>query len=130
MRTRTLQPPHSPLESLYNSASSYNPTLQSAMQIISLTTTLTVLALALTSTANPSAKRNACRRADGSIELREYDGSLIPRADSCTLANAGGPGAPLPNSWCKSTGSEFPCCVENGVGGAFCTDCTHVIHNC
>ena len=101
------------------------------MQILSLTTAFTLLALALTSTANPSMKRNACRRADGSFELREYDGSLLPRADGCTLANAGGPGAPLPNSWCKSTyGKEYPCCVENGIGGAICTDCTHGIPNC
>lgn len=97
------------------------------MQILSLTTTFTLLALALTSAANPSVKRNQCRRADGSIELSEH----VPRADGCTNANAGGPGLPLPNPYCKSNyGKEYACCVEDGLGGAFCTTCTHGIHNC
>ncbi|RDX47451.1 hypothetical protein OH76DRAFT_1405789 [Lentinus brumalis] len=64
------------------------------MQILSLTTAFAVLALALIGTANPSFERNQCRRADGSIELREVDGSLLPRDDGCTNANAGGPGCP------------------------------------
>ncbi len=101
------------------------------MQIRSLTTAFAVLALALTGTANPSFARNQCRRADGSIELREVDGSLLPRDDGCTNANAGGPGLPLPNTYCKSTyGQEYACCAEDGLGGTFCTTCPHGIHNC
>ncbi|KAI0753523.1 hypothetical protein C8Q80DRAFT_1118625 [Daedaleopsis nitida] len=97
--------------------------------------TIALFALAASVVASPQTdlleKRNACRRTDGSIELREWDGSLITRTDGCTLDNAGGSGAPIVNSWCQATyGHEYPCCVENGVGGAYCTTCTRGIHNC
>ncbi|KAI0740659.1 hypothetical protein C8Q76DRAFT_689452 [Earliella scabrosa] len=107
------------------------------MQLAGFTTTLALLALALSASASPQpnleGKRAACRRADDTVEVREWDGSMrvVTRADGCTLANAGGAGFPAPNSWCKSTyGQKYPCCVENGIGGAFCTECTRGVHNC
>ncbi|RPD58148.1 hypothetical protein L226DRAFT_537295 [Lentinus tigrinus ALCF2SS1-7] len=104
------------------------------MRFLTLASALFAAVLAVS--GNPTTEvvyaRGQCRRTDGTLEVREWSSAAVAKRDGgCNLSNAGGAGDPLPNSFCQSTfGDSAPCCVEDGVGGAFCTTCTHGIHNC
>ncbi|TFK84849.1 hypothetical protein K466DRAFT_664897 [Polyporus arcularius HHB13444] len=91
-----------------------------------------VIAVSTSPTTEVIHARGQCRRADGTLEIREWSAPVVAKRNGgCNLSNAGGPGDPALNSYCEETfGSSTPCCVEDGVGGAFCTTCTHGVHNC